>query len=222
MNTLHCDKFWTWFFAVLWWPFWKWRPVEILQCRESIPDIIIYHCPISSKFDMWVDNDVPNWFPTLKNFYRSPFLKWPPQYRTNPTLSDYNDISYVILDIINYPHMKCHWNRTMLNLCGIVVAILKMATARNFSMLGIYSGHHNLPTYEMSLKSATYHMYVDYDVPNWFLTSKNFYRSPFSKWPPQCRTNSTMSDFNNISYVCRLDNAEFVRYCGGHFENGDR
>jgi hypothetical protein len=42
MNTLHCDKFWAWFFAVLWRPFWKWRPVEILQCRESIPDIIIY------------------------------------------------------------------------------------------------------------------------------------------------------------------------------------
>jgi hypothetical protein len=40
---------------------------------------------------------------------------------------------------------------TMLNLCGIVVAILKMATARNFSMSGIYPGHHNLPTYEMSL-----------------------------------------------------------------------
>jgi hypothetical protein len=41
----------------------------------------------------------------------------------------------------------------MLNLCDIVVAILKMAIARNFSMSGIYSGHHNLPTYEMSLKS---------------------------------------------------------------------
>jgi hypothetical protein len=41
----------------------------------------------------------------------------------------------------------------MLNLCGIVVAILKMATARNFSMSGINSGYHNLPTYEMSLKS---------------------------------------------------------------------
>ena len=66
-------------------------------------------------------------------------------------------------DIIIYLHMKCRWNRTMLNLCGIV----KLATARNFSM----SGHHNLPTYEMALKS---------------------------------------------------DNAEFVRYCGGHFENGDR
>jgi hypothetical protein len=41
----------------------------------------------------------------------------------------------------------------MLNLCGIVVAILKMVIGRNFSMSGINSGHHNLPTYEMVLKS---------------------------------------------------------------------
>jgi hypothetical protein len=40
----------------LWWPFWKWRPVEIFRCQESIRDIIIY------------------------------------------------------------PHMKCRWNQTMLNL----------------------------------------------------------------------------------------------------------
>jgi hypothetical protein len=59
----------------------------------------------------------------------------------------------------------------MLNLCGIVAAILKMVTARNFSISGLNSAHHNLPTYEMSLKS---------------------------------------------------DNVEFVRYCDGHFENGDR
>jgi hypothetical protein len=59
----------------------------------------------------------------------------------------------------------------MLNLCGIVAAILKMAIGRNFSMSGINSGHHNLPTYEMSMKS---------------------------------------------------NNVEFVRYCGGHFENGNR
>jgi hypothetical protein len=59
----------------------------------------------------------------------------------------------------------------MLNLYSIVAAILKMVTSRNFSMSGINSGHHNLPTYEMALK---------------------------------------------------LDNVEFVRYCGGHFENGDR
>jgi hypothetical protein len=30
----------------------------------------------------------------------------------------------------------------MLNVCGIVVAILKIATGRNFSMSGINSGHH--------------------------------------------------------------------------------
>ena len=47
-------------------------------------------------------------------------------------------------------------------------------------------------------------MWVDYDVLNWFLTSTNFYRSPFSKWPPQYRTNSTLYDFNDISYVDRL------------------
>jgi hypothetical protein len=37
----------------------------------------------------------------------------------------------------------------MLNLCGIVVAILKMVTARNFSML-----------------SSKFDMWVDNDVPN--------------------------------------------------------
>jgi hypothetical protein len=131
-------------------------------------------------------------------------MKWPPQYRTNSTLSDFNDISYVgrlwcpefnpdiekfllpvailrcresIQDIIIYPHMKCRWNRTMLNLCSIVVAILKMATDRNFSISGINLGYHNL---------------------------NNFYRSPFSKWPPIYRTNSTLSDFNDIWYVGRL------------------
>ena len=55
----------------------------------------IQHCPISMPFHMWVDCDVRNWFLTLKNFYRLPFSKWPPQYRTNSTLSDFNDISYV-------------------------------------------------------------------------------------------------------------------------------
>jgi hypothetical protein len=39
-------------------------------------------------------------------------------------------------------------------MCGIVAAILKMATGRNFWMSGINSGHHNLPTYEILLKSV--------------------------------------------------------------------
>jgi glycopeptide antibiotics resistance protein len=46
----------------------------------------------------------------------------------------------------------CFMLYTTVLIC-IVVAILKMATGRNFSMSGINSGHHNLPTYEMSLKS---------------------------------------------------------------------
>ena len=82
-----------WIFAGLWQPFWKWRPVEIFRCQESIRDIIIYL------------------------------------------------------------HIKCRWNRTMLNLCGIVVAILKMATGRNFSISGINLGHHYLPTYQILMIS---------------------------------------------------------------------
>ena len=34
----------------------------------------------------------------------------------------------------------------MLNFCGIVVAILKMATGKKISMSGINLGHHYLPT----------------------------------------------------------------------------
>jgi hypothetical protein len=53
---------------------------------------------------------------------------------------------------------------------------------------------------------------------------KNFYRLPFSKWPPQYLKYSTLSDIIQIWYVrtLKLNNVEFVRYCGGHFENGNR
>ena len=59
----------------------------------------------------------------------------------------------------------------MLNLCDIVVAILKMATRRNCSMSGHNSGQHYLPTYQIVMIS---------------------------------------------------DNVEFLRYCGGHFKNGNQ
>jgi hypothetical protein len=52
-----------------------------------------------------------------------------------------------------------------------VVAILKMATGKNFSTSGINAGHHYLPTYQILMIS---------------------------------------------------DSVEILRYCGGHFENGDR
>jgi hypothetical protein len=52
----------------------------------------------------------------------------------------------------------------MLNLCGIVVAILKMATGRNFSMSAINSGHHYLPT--SNVDDIEFDMWIDNDVPN--------------------------------------------------------
>jgi hypothetical protein len=54
-------------------------------------------------------------------------------------------------DIIIYPHIKFWWYRIMLNFCGIVVAIAQI---------------------QHCLISTTFHMWVDYDVPDWFLTSK--------------------------------------------------
>jgi hypothetical protein len=42
----------------------------------------------------------------------------------------------------------------MLNICGIVAAILKMAIGRNLSMSGINSGHHYLPAYQMLMISG--------------------------------------------------------------------
>jgi hypothetical protein len=65
------------------------------KTRHTKWAVKIQHCPISSKFDKWVDNDVPNWFLTLKNVYRSPFSKCLPQYRKNSTLSDIIKILYV-------------------------------------------------------------------------------------------------------------------------------
>jgi hypothetical protein len=68
----------------------------------------------------------------------------------------------------------------VLNFCGIVVAILKMATGKKFSMSGIISEHHNLPTYGRHFQnghhntaqiqhcpiSTPFHKWVDYDVLN--------------------------------------------------------
>ena len=41
----------------------------------------------------------------------------------------------------------------MLNFSGIVALILKIAIGRNFSMSGINSGHHYLPTYQILMIS---------------------------------------------------------------------
>jgi hypothetical protein len=74
----------------------------------------------------------------------------------------------------------------------------KTSSGRHFQ-----NGHHNTAQIQHCPISTPFHMWVDYDVPNWFLPSKNFYRSPLSKWP-QYHTNSTLFNFNDISYVGRF------------------
>ena len=130
----------------------------------------IQHCPISSKFHMWVDNDVMNWFPTLKNFYRSPFSKWSPQYLTNSKF----DI-WVDNDVPN-------WFPTLKNFYWSPSSKWSPQYHKNSTLSDIIKIWYG----------------VDNDVLNWFLTLNNFYWLPFSKWPPQYRKNSTLSDFNDI------------------------
>ena len=88
-----------------------------------------------------------------------------------------------------------------------------MVTGGNFSMLGINSGHHNLPTYEMSLKSD----------------NVEFVRYCGGHFENGDRRNASMSGINSghhylptYQILMISDNVDFLRYCGGHFENDDR
>ena len=101
----------------------------------------------------------------------------------------------------------------MLNFCDIVVAILKIVTGRNFSMSGINSGHHNLPTYEMTLKSDNVE-FVWYCGGHFKMaTGRNCSMSGI---------NSGHHYLPTYQILMISDNVEFLRYCGGHFENGDQ
>jgi hypothetical protein len=97
----------------------------------------------------------------------------------------------------------------MLNVCGIVMKILKMVTGRNFSM----SGHHYLPTYQI------------------FMISDNveFLRYCGGHFEKGDGRNFSMSGINSghhnlptYEMALKSDNVEFVRNCDENFENGDR
>jgi hypothetical protein len=74
----------------------------------------------------------------------------------------------------------------MLNLCSIVEIFRcqeimmsqidswhrNISTGRHFQ-----NGPHNTAQIQHCPISTTFHMWVDYDVPKWFLTSKNFYNT---------------------------------------------
>jgi hypothetical protein len=99
----------------------------------------------------------------------------------------------------------------------------KISTSRHFQ-----NGHHNTAQIQHCPISTPFHMWVDYDVPNWFLTSKNFYQSPFSKWPhntakiKHCSISkvafnlffkpvvSGLLDYNHILFYSILENNELI------------
>ena len=84
--------------AVLWWPFWKWQPVEIFQCR----DIIMY-----PHIKFW-------WYRTMLNFYRpffyavfwQPLWKWQTsrkfwKCRIAPLMVTYHYVKFYVSIIIH-------------------------------------------------------------------------------------------------------------------------
>ena len=75
--------------AVLWWPFWKWRPVEIFQCQ----DIIIY-----PHIKFW-------WYRIMLNFWGIVVAIFKMATVRN----------FSMLGINIYPHIKFWWYRKMLN-----------------------------------------------------------------------------------------------------------
>ena len=101
----------------------------------------------------------------------------------------------------------------MLNLCGIVATILKMATARNFSMSGINSRHHNLPTYEILMISDNVEFCGIVAAILKMATVRHF---------SMYVINSGHHYLLTYQILMISDNVDFLWYYCGHFENGDR
>jgi hypothetical protein len=141
----------------------RWYRTMLNLCSIQHNTAQIQHCPISTPFHMWVDYDVPNWFLTSKIFYGCHFQNGhhnTAQIQHCSTSTTFHmwvveifQCRESVRDIIIYPHIKFWWYRTMLNFCGIVAVILKMATSRNCSMSGLNSWHHYLPTYQIVMIS---------------------------------------------------------------------
>jgi hypothetical protein len=101
----------------------------------------------------------------------------------------------------------------MLNLCGIVVAILKMAKGRNFSMSGINSGHYYLHTNQILMISDN----VEAKIQHCSISKVAF--NLFFKPVVSGRFGRL---HNRQIITLKSNNVQFVRNCGSHFENGDR
>jgi hypothetical protein len=180
-----------WICAVLWWPFWKWRPLEIFHCRESIRDFIIYphmKCRCRTNSTLSDFNDIsyvgrlwcPKFIPDIEKFLAVVIFKmattiphkfniecwicavlWWAVWKWWPL--EIFHCRESIRDFIIYPHMKCRWNRTMLNLCGMIMMSRhwKISTGRHFQ-----NGRHNTAKIQHCPISSKLYMWVDNDVPN--------------------------------------------------------
>jgi hypothetical protein len=155
-------------------PFSKWRPKYGIK-YSTLSDII----------EIWYVGRqwCPELIPYIEKFLPVLIFKMAATIRKISTLSDIIKIWYVGSQW--YPELIPDIEKFL------PVAIFKMADTipHKFNIVRF---------------STPFHMWVDYDVPNWFLTSKNFYRSPYSKWPPQYRTNSTLFDFNVLNIISFL------------------
>jgi hypothetical protein len=78
----------------------KFLPIAIFKMAATIPHK--FNIVRFQRNFMLVDYDVRNWFPTLQNFYRSPFSKWPPQYRKKSS-SEFVTMQSVHLNCCQWP-----------------------------------------------------------------------------------------------------------------------
>ena len=88
-----------------------------------------------------------------------------------------------------------------------------MVTSRNFSMSGINSGHHYLPTYQILMISDNVEFCGIVVAILKMANSRNFSMSGI---------NSGHHNLPTCEMALKSGNVEFVWYCGGHFKNGDR
>jgi hypothetical protein len=118
-----------------------------------------------------------------------------------------------------------------------VATILKMATGRNFSMSGIISGHHYYYYYSLSpfylwhmnLSTADLWKYWTQFHETWWSYRYMFVVGPklfnFVVKGVKVTLSGIISGHHYLptyQIVMISDNVEFLRYCGDHFENGDR
>ena len=108
-----------WICAVLWRPLWKWWPVEIFQCRESIQNNIIY-----PHIKFW-------WYQTMLNFYLPFFMPcFGSHFENGRHLENFENaelLSIIIhLEVININVRNFNFpigfysNPHIVNLCSIV------------------------------------------------------------------------------------------------------